>query len=67
MQEKIPELVVPSLEGFEVRTYLAELTLGDLCPHYHTQLKPYVSYSTPDVSGKRITAEDLLDISGHPS
>ena len=27
MQEKIPELVVPSLEGFEVRTYLPELAI----------------------------------------
>ncbi|CAI7993053.1 39S ribosomal protein L41, mitochondrial [Geodia barretti] len=46
MREKIPELVVPSLEGFE--------------------LKPYVSYKAPYVSGKVITAQDILDVAGRP-
>lgn len=44
IKNKIPELVVPSLEGFE--------------------LKPYVSYKTPYVSGKVVTAQDILDIAG---
>ncbi|XP_050299832.1 39S ribosomal protein L41, mitochondrial [Anthonomus grandis grandis] len=40
--EKIPELIVPNLEGCE--------------------LKPYVSYRTPDIVQTEFTAEDLFNV-----
>ena len=76
MQEKIPDIVVPSLEGFQVGTvafvpdigryssFLSLCLLPPLSP-FATQLKPYVSHKTPYVSGKVITAEDILEITGH--
>ena len=81
MQEKIPELVVPSLEDFEVESDTHFITISpvtymyihtayanysaDPPPCCHIQLKPYVSHKTPYVSGKVVTAQDILDIAGH--
>ena len=71
---RIPEIVVPNLDGFEVSelwqwviSYLSlslslSLSLPPSLPPSPSQLKPYVSYKTPYVSAKPITAEDILSI-----
>ena len=62
--------MVPNLDGFEVLHLLfallgslntSQLTLSLSLPP-SLQLKPYVSYKTPYVVAKPITAEDILSI-----
>ena len=72
IKHRIPEIVVPNLDGFEVlhpffciirkSEYISTLSLSLSLSLSLLQLKPYVSYKTPYVVAKPITAEDILSI-----